>query len=407
MMKSLYLTNLGFMICLGKPFLPPPETSPPANSEYNLLPYSFLLGFGCFAAVIFIAVTVAARTTTSTSSPLSDSEFEDVTIADTNSASEHDDNPVRVLNGKPVRGKDFSWITLEEFDDASSFHASNLHKKIIKEFTATRKRQFEYAEVTEYRCKFARKKRFLPCPWKVRVLLLSHCQAVRVESTEHCQEHVHEVDNKTGLASASGNYIWTPQMNEFVVQCVQNHAKPKVALRNMEDAGCFEGYIRPSMVQLYNKIHAVKKEMNKNPAMADTFQMRELVTEHIDEPEDPHEAFIPYYEIHDGDSENLRFSIIFSSTNCLARLHTYIQYFKGCLFTVCSRLKSDNVICCDATYRLNWLNYPVFVVGVASPTGKIRISLVVLSSHEDYLAQMTILKFVKSLGVVPKFLMGE
>ena len=115
------------MICLGKPFLPPSETSPPAYSEYNLLPYSFFLGVGCFAAVIIIAVTVAAKTTTSTSSPLSDSEFEDVTIADTAAASEHDDNPVRVMNGKPVRGKDFSWITLEKFDDASSFHASDLH----------------------------------------------------------------------------------------------------------------------------------------------------------------------------------------------------------------------------------------------------------------------------------------
>ena len=49
----------------------------------------------------------------------------------------------------------------------------------------------------------------------------------------------------------------------------------------------------------------------------------------------------------------------------------------------------------------------MFVVGVASPTGKVRISLVVLSSHEDHLAQLSILKYVKSLGVVPRFLMGE
>ena len=65
------------------------------------------------------------------------------------------------------------------------------------------------------------------------------------------------------------------------------------------------------------------------------------------------------------------------------------------------------MICCDATYRLNWLDYPVFIVGLASPTGKFRISLVVISSHEDHIAQAKILSFVKSQGINPSFLMGE
>ena len=48
-------------------------------------------------------------------------------------------------------------------------------------------------------------------------------------------------------------------MNNFIDQCISNHGKLKVALRNMEDAGCFENMPRPSMIQLYHKIHAVKK----------------------------------------------------------------------------------------------------------------------------------------------------
>ena len=318
-MICFYLTCFGFMLCLGKPHPPPPPSDTLLHQhEYDLLATSVLLGIGLLAAAIIIAVTMAARNSSST---ISDSEFEDVTISEPNlDPAIEMENSVRVVNGgKPVRGKEISWITIKEFDDAPEFHASDLHKKIAKEFTASRKRQFEYAEVTEYRCKFARKKRFLPCPWRIRVLMLSHCQAVKVESTEHCQEHVHEVDKNTALASASGNYIWTPRMNEFVEQCVQNHGKPKVALRNMEDAGCFQGYLRPTMTQLYNKIHALKKEMNKNPSMTDTFQMRQLVSNYIDEPEDPNEAFIPFHEIHDDDGENVRFNIIFSSTNCLAR----------------------------------------------------------------------------------------
>ena len=71
------------------------------------------------------------------------------------------------------------------------------------------------------------------------------------------------------------------------------------------------------------------------------------------------------------------------------------------------RLKSNQMVCCDATYRLNWLNYPVFIVGLVSPTGRFSLSLVVISSHEDYSAQLNILNFVKAQGITPSFLMGK
>ena len=87
----------------------------------------------------------------------------------------------------------------------------------------------------------------------------------------------------------------------------------------MEDAGCFESSCRPSMEQLYNKIHAMKKVLNKNLIVTDTFQMRQIIAQHLEVPDDPHEAYIPFFEIQDEDSKNLRFNIIFSSSNCLER----------------------------------------------------------------------------------------
>ena len=71
------------------------------------------------------------------------------------------------------------------------------------------------------------------------------------------------------------------------------------------------------------------------------------------------------------------------------------------------RLKSNNMICCDATYRLNWMGFPVFVVGVASPTGKFKIGMFMIASHEDHLAQAVIFNYVKALGITPKFVMGN
>ena len=108
-------------------------------------------------------------------------------------------------------------------------------------------------------------------------------------------------------------------MNDIIEQCVSNHGKPKVAMRNMEQAGCFLNINRPTMEQVYNKMAAVKKSLNKNPELTNTFEMRQLVQQHLSIPEDPHEAYIPYYEINDEDSQALRFNIIFSTSNCLSR----------------------------------------------------------------------------------------
>ena len=38
------------------------------------------------------------------------------------------------------------------------------------------------------------------------------------------------------------------------------------------------------MEQLYNKIHAVKKLLDKNPIMTDTFQMRQIINQHLEVP---------------------------------------------------------------------------------------------------------------------------
>ena len=127
----------------------------------------------------------------------SDDDFEDpANVATTIADHENQINGggTEDIARKTTRGKDVSWTILQEFENAPEFFSSDLARKIEKEFTASRKRQFQYAMVTEYRCKFARKKKFQPCPWKLRVLFLSTCQRVQVESTEDFQDHVHEVE---------------------------------------------------------------------------------------------------------------------------------------------------------------------------------------------------------------------
>ena len=80
----------------------------------------------------------------------------------------------------------------------------------------------------------------------------------------------------------------------------------------------------PTWEQLYNEISATKKCMNKNPPMFNTFQKRQYIEIYLNVPGDNYEAYIPYYEIHDEDKKNLRFTVIFSSTVCLARFVLFL-----------------------------------------------------------------------------------
>ena len=64
------------------------------------------------------------------------------------------------------------------------------------------------------------------------------------------------------------------------------------------------------------------------------------------EPSSDIDPFVPFHEILDEDStKEPRFTIIFSTKKNL------------------EKLKGDQVLQTDATYRLNWMGFPVFVVG--------------------------------------------
>ena len=222
-----YFWLVCIMLCMAKPL--PPDGKPFLDSDYNLPNEVILFVLPTILIVFVVAIIVAALSQSS----LSDSDFEDVAAEEQIIHNTDDDSSSRVSkHGKLVRGKDVNWKEVEVFDTAQDFFASNRYKKLKLEFTASRKRQFDYALVSDYRCKYARKVGYNPCPRKIRICFMSHCQEVKVESThDDHQEHLHEVDSQANINKSSSNYRWSPRMTEFIEQCVKNHGKPKVALR--------------------------------------------------------------------------------------------------------------------------------------------------------------------------------
>ena len=96
-------------------------------------------------------------------------------------------------NGITVRGPDKSWVETHRFGNADDFKNSEIAKKLDKEFCKRKTREYDYADVQEYECKFSRRVGFLPCPWKMKVYFrfqynvaeCSMCMCLFIESFSH------------------------------------------------------------------------------------------------------------------------------------------------------------------------------------------------------------------------------
>ena len=174
------------------------------------------------------------------------------------------------------------------------------------------------------------------------MLFLSHNSEVSVESLENITEHRHEEDAEVE-SNKSMNFKWPDEATKLIKRHI--HAKPNQILRILRDANVFGGNM-PSKTQLYNKVAATKATDSPSICVKNTHELRLKIAEYLKEPESDSEAFVPYYNIEDSDpSKDPRFTDIFSSKKYL------------------DKLKAGGVLQTDATYRLNWMNFPVFIIG--------------------------------------------
>ena len=247
-------------------------------------------------------------------------------------------------NGVNVRGKDIEWIEVERFATAKDFKESQKKRKLDKEFTRRKARSFEYGDVEDYVCKFERKVGYLGCPVKYKVTYTSTSSSVTVECNMTNETHNHEKDLEHG---DNGNYFrWTTEQTEIIKLNIHN--KPLEILRCLEEANAF-GAQKPTKQQLYNKTANLKKLAYPYQNILNTHDLRQRVSANLKVPEDDVEGYVVYSNIDDeNEDEEPRFTIIFSTNKNL------------------DKLRSERVLQTDATYRLNWHGYPVFIVGKKS-----------------------------------------
>ena len=272
------------------------------------------------------------------------SDAEEVIESDYGDVSQVNSRPKAVnVDGRNVRGRDIEWLEIEKFGTADEYKNSDIGKKISDEFVVRRDREFKYADVKIHHCKFARKVGYHPCPWQFKVSYLSHCAEVVVETNGH--KHIHEI-NEEHSKDLHSVFKWTDEQTHMIADALKSFHKPSVIHRILNDANAFN-HKKPTKVQLYNKISALKKKVFPKHELINTHQMRQRIMLDADDPIEDDSPFIPFWEVLDENNEPApRFTIIFTTKNNQAKMSnlTFLQT--------------------DATYRLNWRGFPVFLIGM-------------------------------------------
>ena len=131
--------------------------------------------------------------------------------------------------------------------------------------------------------------------------------------------------------------------------------------------------------------------MNLTESLGTTHELRQKIREFEDVPENEFQSYVCYSRIHDDvqKEEDMRICVIFSTKKTI----TYL-----------SRCENLHV---DSTYRLNWNNWPVMILGVTNTTGSFYASMTILTNYEDTEAWSEVLTFVHGLGIHPKYFMAD
>ena len=154
-------------------------------------------------------------------------------------------------------------------------------------------------------------------------------------------ENVHEKDEDYDKTN-SKYFKWSEEMTSVVENNLEK--MPKVILRLLKGSGVVTGRM-PTSTEIYNKKAALKKQ-HASEKVTNTQQLREKVAKYLGEPASDVEAFVPYHSIEDEDeTKEPRFVVVFATKKNI------------------KKLKSNRVLQTDATYRLDWYGFPVFVIG--------------------------------------------
>ena len=134
---------------------------------------------------------------------------------------------------------------------------------------------------------------------------------------------------------------WTSAQTKVVMNGIMNKATTTVIRRNLKNH-FEEGSMQ---CHLSNKIAYCKTIPNESREILMTGDHKEVIKENSEVPSDRNKMFVAFSEVvEDQGEENIFFAIIFTTPAMKARISA--EFIKD-----------------DATYRLTWMCFPVFILG--------------------------------------------
>ena len=189
---------------------------------------------------------------------------------------------------------------------------------------------------------------------------------------------LHELDAEY---STPRNFHFTPQQEKIIEEGIEARSTNFFIWKRIKAEMAHTNNQYPSRLQIGTKKRNMKKK-NMKYNIVNYLEMRSYAESKSAVPDDDDECYVVFYLI---DEDSGRFTLIWLTKNLMKRMK--------------QRLTSA-----DATYKLNWMDFPVFVSGVSSPAGVFYQTHMALSSHEDQAAWRPIFGFVKSIiGKSPEF----
>ena len=303
------------------------------------------------------------------------SNLEIVDVADIVEEVEEDSEEIRQDDGKKGRGADIHLEEFAYFKDHIEYKESEVYAE-IKEFMSRKSnRPTLVARKEQWVCRFSHKRGFQICKRQYMVAFPHQSMDVVVYHTPDAQ-HIHEEDPNYFTKE---NYSWTTAQESIVMQGIRNNVKNTLILRQLKEAGAANGSgLYPNLRQVGVKKRYMKSVKLQTNTIVNVAHLRQYCESNSVPPEDENQFYIPYFYISGEETPNLEITVIWTTLNLISRMSV--------------KMLQD-----DATYKLNWYQYPVFCCGRSSPTGRFFATHIALSSREDTSAWVRVYAWVKTI----------
>lgn len=288
-------------------------------------------------------------------------------IASTQENVTHDEVEISTVGSTQKKRNKFHWTIDSEWDDLDAALEFLEDAGFVN---------YDFSELKcglkfYFRCKRIPKQRKEWCSKRYTLYLPSNNSKIQVLVNEYDHNHINLLKNTIQPPS--------DEIEQFILDCFKcGTTNSGDVIRNLnyarEKRGLFTSENNPGKRQIEYMLKRFRR--SESPPIVNLGNMSESCNKYIQFPSDVNEAFIigSHFSAFD---EDLRFCFAFSTPLLL------------------EKLSNCKTICVDATYKLNWLGFPLVIIGTVDRAKRFHPFIYACCSHERTIDYECVFQCVK------------